>query len=110
MGSVRCLSVLHLAHGAAVWCSTLGAGPGLCRSPALPCPALPCPVLALKWMPLHHGPLASTPAQCVIDVDLNSLQFGLDAPFFQLLVDQRDRPTGPLPTLVAQVSTGTCDG
>lgn len=40
--------------------------------------------------------------QCVIDVDLNSLQFGLDAPFFQLLVDQRDRPTGPLPTLVAQ--------
>lgn len=46
------------------------------------------------------------PAQCAIDVDLNSLQFGLDAPFFQLLVDQRDRPTGPLPTLVAQVSKG----
>lgn len=47
------------------------------------------------------------PAQCAIDVDLNSLQFGLDAPFFQLLVDQRDRPTGPLPTLVAQVSGRT---
>ena len=42
--------------------------------------------------------------QCEIDVDLNALQFGLDAPFFHLLVDQRDRPTGPMPTFVAQAS------
>lgn len=62
-------------------------------------------------MPLRHKiqfrskrlPFDWVCAQCVIDVDLNSLQFGLDAPFFQLLVDQGDRPTGPLPTLVAQV-------
>lgn len=53
------------------------------------------------------NPPLTHPAQCVIDVDLNSLQFGLDAPFFKLLVDQRDRPTGPLPTLVAQVSGRT---
>ena len=56
---------------------------------------------------LHCNPPLTHPAQCVIDVDLNSLQFGLDAPFFKLLVDQRDRPTGPLPTLVAQVSGRT---